>query len=191
MKIILLLLLFCSCNPIPVTDLLGTNGAPPPDEIVDFVPALQPFVNEGCNTGWDNVSAINTDGGLIYFVDLPAYTANPNDLDKSRFTFIIQSRNPWYGIFEDETPYSHVQTGWYTLPVDDYGGLTCMGLQEIRTWVLDELTDRWYMNSQVCWAAVLCNGQVDCDQGYSFGDIEFADYSAGFNYLQTGSLTEY
>lgn len=153
--------------------------------LLDFIPALQPFVNEGCNTAWDNLSAIvNPDGSLVYFTNLPAYTESPTDLDKSRFTFIYQAQNPWFGVFPEEEPYAQIAgAGWYTLPIDDYGNMTCQGLQEIRIWVLDEVTNQWYMNSQVCWAALLCNGQSDCDQGWSFDQIEFTSYQSGYVHL--------
>jgi hypothetical protein len=69
--------------------------------------------------------------------------------------------------------------------------MTCQGLQEIRIWVLDELTGTWYMNSQVCWAAVLCNGQGDCDQGYNFDQIEYTPYESGYIYIQPNPITNY
>jgi hypothetical protein len=157
--------------------------------IPDFIPALQPFVNEGCNTAWNNLSAIiNTDGTLTYFIGLPDYTEDPLDYDKGRFTFIYQVRNPWYGQFQEEDPYTMLQVNWYTLPIDDYGSLTCEGLQEIRIWVLDELTNKWYMNSQVCWAAVLCNGQSPCNQGWTFDQIEYTPYESGYIHLVEGSI---
>jgi hypothetical protein len=161
--------------------------------IPDFIPALQPFVNEGCNTAWDNLSGIvNPDGSVTYFTWLPDYTADSTDYDKSRFTFIYQAKNPWFGIFEDEAPYAQMASpSWYTLPIDDYGNMTCQGLQEIRIWVLDELTSTWYMNSQVCWAAVLCNGQGDCDQGYNFDQIEYTPYESGYIYIQPNPITNY
>jgi hypothetical protein len=161
--------------------------------IPDFIPALQPFVNEGCNTAWSNLSGIvNPNGSVTYFTNLPDYTDNPTDYDKSRFTFIYQAKNPWFGVFEDEPPYAQIAgAGWYTLPIDDYGIMTCQGLQEIRIWVLDELTGIWYMNSQVCWAAVLCNGQGDCDQGYTFDQIEYTPYESGYIYKQSNSITNY
>ena len=153
--------------------------------LLDFIPVIQPFVNEGCNTAWDNLSAIvNPDGSLVYFINLPAYTPNPTDLDKGRFTFIYQARNPWFGSFPEEEPYAQIGgSGWYMLPIDDYGSMTCNGLQEIRTWVLDELTGQWYMNSQVCWAGYLCNGQADCNQGWSFDQIEYTSYQSGYLHL--------
>lgn len=157
--------------------------------IPDFVPAVQPFLNEACNTAWDNLSAIvNTDGTVTYFINLPDYTEDPYDYDKSRFTFIYQVQNPWYGIYPEEEPYALMQINWYMLPVDDYGIHTCSGLQELRIWVLDELTGRWYMNSQVCWAAVLCNGQGDCDQGWSFDQIEYTPYESGYTHLVEGAI---
>ena len=90
--------------------------------IPDFVPALQPFVNEGCNTAWDNLSGIvNPNGSITYFTWLPDYTPDSTDYDKSRFTFIFQSKNPWYGVFEGEEPYDQMASpSWYTLPIDDY-----------------------------------------------------------------------
>lgn len=161
--------------------------------IPDFVPALQPFVNEGCNIAWDNLSAIvEPDGNVLYFINLPDYTPDSLDYDKSRFTFIFQARNPWYGIFPEETPYSMMSSpGWYTVPIDDYGNMTCEGLQEIRIWVYDELTETYYMNSQVCWAALLCNGQGTCDQGYSFDQIEYTPYDGGYLHIAPNGYTEY
>lgn len=171
--------------------------------IPDFVPALQPFVNEGCNTAWDNLSAIiEPDGTIIYFTNLPDYTPDSTDYDKSRFTFIYQARNPWFGMFPEEEPYAAIAgPGWYTLPVDDYGSMTCIGVQEIRIWVLDGLTGVWYMNSQVCWAGWLCSGQEDCDQyiiydneGNAIQDItqiEYTTYDSGHIYLQPGIITNY
>jgi hypothetical protein len=175
-------------DPINTDEILyDENG----NIIPDFIPALQPFVNEGCNTAWDNLSAIvNEDGSLSYFINLPDYTPDSTDYDKSRFTFIYQVQNPWYGIYPEENPYTMLQVNWYTLPIDDYGTLTCQGLQEIRIWVLDELTGRWYMNSQVVWAAVLCNGQTDCDQGWSFDQIEYTPYESGYIHLVDGSINE-
>lgn len=159
--------------------------------IPDFIPALQPFVNEGCQTAWDNLSAIvNEDGSVTYFINLPDYTPDSTDYDKSRFTFIYQVQNPWYGVYPEENPYTMLQVNWYTLPIDDYGNLTCEGLQEIRIWVLDELTGRWYMNSQVVWAAVLCNGQTECNQGWSFDQIEYTPYESGYVHLVDGSINE-
>jgi len=188
MKYLLILLCLFSCTPIdPFSGGNQSNFVQP----IDFIPAVQPFVNEGCNTRWDNLSAIMEECEVTYFTDLPNYTNNPTDLDKSRFTFVYQVRNPWYGLFDDEAPYTRLQTGWYMLPIDDYGNSTCQGIQELRIWVLDELTDCWYMNSQVCWAGYLCNGQDECNQGYQFGDIEFTTYSGGLLYLQDGSITEY
>ena len=159
--------------------------------IPDFVPALQPFVNEGCNTAWDNLSAIvNPDGSLTYFINLPDWTADSTDYDKSRFTFIFQAQNPWFGVFEGEEPYAQIASaGWYTLPIDDYGNMTCEGLQEIRIWVLDELTGQWYMNSQVCWAALLCNGQGSCDQGWTFDQIEYTPYESGYVHMVDGPIS--
>jgi hypothetical protein len=160
--------------------------------IVDFVPALQPFVNEGCNTAWNNLSAIvMPEGQVVYFISLPDYTADTTDLDKDRFTFIYQVQNPFYNVFPNENPYTMLQVNWYTLPIDDYGSLTCEGLQEIRTWVLDELTGRWYMNSQICWAALLCNGQTSCtDNGWNIGDVEYTPYQSGYIHLMETNITE-
>lgn len=187
MRMFAFVFLLIGCNPTdPELLLLGDDPEPTPD----FVPALQPFVNEGCNTSWANASAIVGDG-IIYFEDLPDWTPDENDYDKSRFTFIFQARNPWYGVFEGENPYTYLQTGWYTLPIDDYGSLTCEGVQEVRIWVLDERTGNWYMNSQNCWAAVLCNGQTECTQGLTFDQIEYADYTSGYHYLHEGPITEY
>ena len=159
--------------------------------IPDFIPAIQPFVNEGCQTSWDNLSAIiNPDGSITYFTWLPDYTEDPTDYDKGRFTFIYQARNPWFGVFDGEEPYAQIGgAGWYMLPIDDYGSMTCQGLQEIRTWVLDELTGTWYMNSQVCWAGFLCNGQTECNQGYSFDQIEYTPYESGYIYMQPTPIT--
>jgi len=211
--VVLLTLCFYACTPIEWDDFVS-NAADqaldqtlvdtvpavlPPDDVLydengnvipDFVPALQPFVNEGCNTAWDNLSGIvNVDGSVTYFINLPDYTDDPTDYDKSRFTFIYQAKNPWFGIFADEPPYAQIAgASWYTLPIDDYGIMTCQGLQEIRTWVLDELTGTWYMNSQVCWAAVLCNGQGDCNQGYTFDQIEYTPYESGYVHLQPGGI---
>lgn len=153
--------------------------------LLDFIPALQPFVNEGCQTSWDNLSAIvNPDGSLTYFINLPDYTEDSTDLDKGRFTFIYQARNPWFGIFPEEEPYAQIAgAGWYMLPIDDYGSMTCQGLQEIRTWVLDEVTNQWYMNSQVCWAGFLCEGQSECDQGWTFDQIEYTGYQPGYTHI--------
>jgi hypothetical protein len=160
--------------------------------IPDFIPALQPFLNEACQTAWDNISAIvNPDGTVTYFTDLPDWTPDPNDYDKDRFQFIIQCKNPWYGVYEGESPYTMMQVGWYTLPVNDYGTLTCSGLQEIRLWVHDELTGADYFNSQVCYAVVLCNGQGECNQGYTFDQIEFVPYDGGYQFLTTTPYSEY
>jgi len=161
--------------------------------LLDFIPALQPFVNEGCQTAWDNLSAIvNPDGSLVYFINLPAYTESPTDLDKSRFTFIYQARNPWFGVFPEEEPYAQIAgAGWYTLPIDDYGNMTCQGLQEIRTWVLDEVTGQWYMNSQVCWAGFLCKGQSECNQGWTFDQIEYTPYTEGYLHLSSTPISNY
>jgi len=218
MKKLLFLLttvLFISCTPEswmdPIRDInppsTGTvNSAPPAvvsinqtalldsagNLIPDFIPALQPYLHEACETAWDNISAIvNPDGTITYFTDLPDYTPNPNDYDKSRFQFAIQCRNPWFGVYEGEAPYTLMQVGWYTLPVDDYGSLTCSGLQEIRLWVHDNLTGANYFNSQVCYAVVLCNGQGDCDQGYTFDQIEFTPYEPGYNFLSSVNYSEY
>lgn len=205
-KIYLLLMIFLSsCTPefmmVPSmpdgNELVQQNQILDPlyDEngnlIPDFVPALQSFVNEGCQTAWDNLSAIvNPDGSLTYFINLPDYTPDSTDYDKGRFTFIYQSRNPWYGIYEGEAPYSQMAgASWYMLPIDDYGNLTCQGLQEIRIWVVDELTGQWYMNSQVCWAAFLCNDQADCTQGWSFDQIEYTPYTGGYLHAVQGPVT--
>ena len=214
--VVLFTLCFYACTPIQWDEIVNnaadqaldqtlTDTVPtvlPPDSVLydengnmlpDFVPALQPFVNEGCNTAWDNLSGIvNADGSVTYFINLPDWTADSTDYDKDRFTFIFQARNPWYGIFEGEEPYAQMASaGWYTLPIDDYGNMTCEGLQEIRIWVLDELTGRWYMNSQVCWAALLCNGQTECNQGYSFDQIEYTPYESGYQHLQAGNIVNY
>ncbi len=175
-------------DPINTDEILyDENG----NTIPNFIPALQPFVNEGCQTAWDNLSAIvNENGSITYFINLPDYTPDSTDYDKSRFTFIYQVQNPWYGVYPDENPYTMLQVNWYTLPIDDYGNLTCQGLQEIRIWVLDELTGRWYMNSQVVWAAFLCNGQTDCNQGWSFDQIEYTPYESGYVHLVDGSINE-
>ncbi len=154
--------------------------------IPDFVPALQPYLHEACETAWDNISAIvNPDGSITYFTDLPNWTPDSTDYDKNRFQFVIQSKNPWYGVYEGESPYTMMQVGWYTLPVDDYGSLTCSGLQEIRLWVHDKVTGADYFNSHVCYAVVLCNGQAECNQGYTFDQIEFTPYDAGYNFLSS------
>jgi hypothetical protein len=151
--------------------------------IPDFVPALQPYLHEACETAWDNISAIiNPDGSITYFTDLPDYTEDSLDYDKNRFEFSIQSLNPWYGQDGDSSLYTLMQVGWYTLPVDDYGNLTCSGLQEIRIWVRDKVTGQWYFNSQVCYAVILCNGQTDCNQGYSYDQIEYTSYEPGYIY---------
>lgn len=163
-------------------------------EIVDFVPALQPFVNEGCNTAWDNVSGIvRPDGSMIYFMNLPDWTPDSLDYDKDRFMFIFQVRNPYYGVYPGEAPYKQIASaGWLTMPVDDYGTLTCKGIQEVRTWVMDKVTGRWYMNSQICWAAVLCNGQTPCpDIGYGVEDVEYTPYEFGYFHLMEGSISNY
>lgn len=189
-KPLFILLLFVSCNPIPISDLMPLSGPEQNAEVVDFIPAVQPFVNEGCNTRWDNLSAIvDQNGEITYFTELPDYTPDVNDLDKNRFQFIYQVRNPWYGIFEEEEIYAHLQTGWYMLPISDYGNLTCEGLQEIRIWVKDKRTGAWYMNSQICWVAVLCQNQTECDYGYTFDQIEFVDYQSGFLYLTEGPIS--
>lgn len=159
--------------------------------IPDFVPALQPYLHEACNTAWDNASAIiNPDGTITYFVDLPEYTEDSLDYDKNRFEFSIQCKNPWYGIYDGEQPYTLMQVGWYTLPVNDYGFLTCSGLQEIRLWVRDRVTGQWYFNSQVCYAVILCNGQGECNQGYSYDQIEYSPYDPGYIYAVSGSYSE-
>ena len=209
-----LVLILASCTPLEWDDMINTASTnatnqtlvdqTPPilpqniqyDEngnvIPDFVPAVQPFVNEACNTAWDNLSAIvEPNGSVIYFINLPDYTADSTDYDKDRFTFIYQVKNPWFGQFPEEEPYTMLQINWYMLPIDDYGSLTCSGLQEVRIWVYDELTNRYFMNSQVVWAAVLCNGQGDCDQGYSFDQIEYTPYQSGYTYLQAGSIVNY
>ena len=209
-----LVLILASCTPLEWDDMINTASTnatnqtlidqTPPilpqniqyDEngnvIPDFVPAVQPFVNEACNTAWDNLSAIvEPNGSVIYFINLPDYTADSTDYDKDRFTFIYQVKNPWFGQFPEEEPYTMLQVNWYMLPIDDYGNLTCSGLQEIRIWVYDELTNRYFMNSQVVWAAVLCNGQGDCTQDYTFDQIEYTPYQSGYNYLQAGSIVNY
>lgn len=159
--------------------------------LLDFIPMLQSFVNEGCQTAWDNLSAIvNPDGSLTYFINLPDYTPDSTDLDKGRFTFLYQVQNPWYNIYPGEAPYTLLAgASWYTLPVDDYGNLTCQGLQEIRIWVVDELTGAWYVNSQVCWAGFLCEGQEPCDQGWTFDQIEDPNYTPGYLHLSPIPIT--
>lgn len=190
MRNILFVLLLFSCTPADTApDDSDLQQRLCVKKILDFIPSVQPLVNEGCNTTWDNLSAIIENGEITYFRDLPAYTQNPNDIDKDRFLFVYQVKNPWYGIYENETPYSMIQSGWSLLPIDDYGVLTCQGIQELRIWVLDELTDRWYMNSQVVWAGYLCNGQSECS-GYEFSDIEYTPYEEGFLHLMEGSITE-
>ena len=201
LSILLLIFSLASCTPehlmMPSVandfEIEQSNVMQDDDVLVDFIPAIQPFVNEGCETSWDNLSAIiNADGSLIYFTSLPDYTSNPNDLDKSRFTFIYQSRNPYYGLFEGEEPYAQIGgSGWMMLPIDDYGSMTCNGLQEIRIWVLDEVTGAWYMNSQVCWAGYLCNGQGDCNQGWSFDQIEFTTYEQGYIHLSPVAINNF
>jgi hypothetical protein len=209
-----LVLILVSCTPLEWDDMINTastnatnqtlvDQTPPilPQDIQydengnvipDFVPAVQPFVNEACNTSWDNLSAIvEPNGSVIYFINLPDYTADSTDYDKSRFTFIYQVKNPWFGQFPEEEPYTMLQVNWYMLPIDDYGNLTCSGLQEIRIWVYDELTNRYFMNSQVVWAAVLCNGQGDCTQDYTFDQIEYTPYQSGYQHLQAGSIVNY
>ena len=209
-----LVLFLSSCTPLEWDDMINTASTnatnqtlvdqTPPilpqniqyDEngnvIPDFVPAVQPFVNEACNTAWDNLSAIvEPNGSVIYFINLPDYTADSTDYDKDRFTFIYQVKNPWFGQFPEEEPYTMLQVNWYMLPIDDYGNLTCSGLQEIRIWVYDELTNRYFMNSQVVWAAVLCNGQGDCTQDYTFDQIEYTPYQSGYQHLQAGSIVNY
>lgn len=209
-----LVLILASCTPLEWDDMINTASTnatnqtlvdqTPPilpqniqyDEngnvIPDFVPAVQPFVNEACNTAWDNLSAIvEPNGSVIYFINLPDYTADSTDYDKDRFTFIYQVKNPWFGQFPEEEPYTMLQVNWYMLPIDDYGNLTCSGLQEIRIWVYDELTNRYFMNSQVVWAAVLCNGQGDCTQDYTFDQIEYTPYQSGYQHLQAGSIVNY
>lgn len=209
-----LVLILVSCTPLEWDDMINTASTnatnqtlvdqiPPilPQDIQydengnvipDFVPAVQPFVNEACNTSWDNLSAIvEPNGSVIYFINLPDYTADSTDYDKSRFTFIYQVKNPWFGQFPEEEPYTMLQVNWYMLPIDDYGNLTCSGLQEIRIWVYDELTNRYFMNSQVVWAAVLCNGQGDCTQDYTFDQIEYTPYQSGYQHLQAGSIVNY
>lgn len=159
----------------------------------DFIPALQPFVNEGCNTAWDNISGLYLeDGSFVYFKDLPDYTEDPTDFDKSRFTFIFQCQNPWHGIFEGEEPYTHLAgAGWYTIPISHYGSNVCEGLQEIRTWVLDEVTGRWYFTTQVCWVALLCAGQGECGQGHSFSDITYIPYTNTYTHLSENPISNH
>ena len=93
-----LVLILASCTPLEWDDMINTASTnatnqtlvdqTPPilpqniqyDEngnvIPDFVPAVQPFVNEACNTAWDNLSAIvEPNGSVIYFINLPDYTA--------------------------------------------------------------------------------------------------------------------
>lgn len=212
----LLTLGLISCTKYPFDDILNPSGENEVSQsdttststvyngemgsqltVYDFIPALQPFVNEGCNTAWDNISAIRlADGTLVYFNNLPDYTPEPDDLDKNRFLFFFQAKNPWYQTQWDngaEEPYTLIQSaGYLTLPVDDYGSLTCQGLQEIRIWVKDKFTGQWYFNSQVCWAGFLCNGQEDCDQGFTFDQIEFVNYSdTSISYMVDNSISGY
>lgn len=150
------------------------------NEIPDFTPSVQPFLNEACNTAWDNLSFIRYNNQQFYFTNLPDYTSNINDVDKSRFTFIYQVRSP----YPDEE-YMILQVGWKMLPVSDYGNLSvvCSGQQELRIIVYDELTNSYFINNQVVRAVVLCNNQEECNQGYEIFDIEYTDNSTNYNFF--------
>lgn len=77
----LLCILFAGCLPEDILyDTTASDGIDYPDggiqfydpvilyddngvQIPDFIPALQSFVNEGCQTAWDNLSGIRTPDG--------------------------------------------------------------------------------------------------------------------------------
>lgn len=143
-------------------------------QTLDFVPAVQPFINEACMTVHDNLSGVWLDGELVYWPDIPRYTEDPGDVDQDRFTFFFELIHPQTGTFQ------LLQVGSYLRPFNDYGDATCYGIQELKIWVLDEVTDQWYFNSQVITDSFLCADQPECDYGYSVFDVEFADYSQNY-----------
>jgi hypothetical protein len=161
------------------------------NEILDIIPTVQPFINEGCQTAWDNLSAIvNSNGQITYMYLLPDYTPTSNDLDKQRFQFFYQVQNQWFGLFDGEEPYTLLGSPTFQLmAIDTYGDQVCQGLQEIRIWVHDELTDKWYMNSQVVLASFLCGGQMDCGQGWEFDDLEYTPYTSGYLFMVDGPIS--
>jgi len=157
-----------------------------PANAVDFVCGVNPFVNESCfQTTWDNLSAVMIDGLPNYFLNWPEWTADPTDLDKNRFQFFWEVKTPSDWPEADSIPYTLLEVGWMLQPINAYGntGLVCTGLQELRCLVRDNNTGVWYGNSQVCNASVLCDGQSDCGQGYTFEDLQYVDYTAGFMYV--------
>ncbi len=156
-----------------------------PANALDLVPAVNPFINEACATTWDNLTAVVGNGNPNYFLNWPEWTADPNDVnDKSRYTFFWEVKTPSDWPEADSLPYTLLEIGWYLLPISDYGntGLVCMGLQELRCWIYDEYTQVWYFNSQIVNASVLCDEQEDCNNGFTFDQLEYADYGAGFQY---------
>lgn len=191
---VILLAIFCSCTQTD-TDLLPfNNSAPQPaatqeDPLLDIVPCVNPLINEACQTSWNNLSAIaNSDGTLTYFYDLPEHSET--GIAKDRFQFFYHVINPYFGQYEGESQYAPLGSPTFELAgLANYGTQLCSGLQELRIWVHDEQTDAWYFNSQVCSAAFICNNEQECDFGYTFDQIEYGDYSAGYQYLVDGSIS--
>lgn len=149
---------------------------------VDFVPAVNSFINEGCNTTWDNLSAIVGNGNPNYFMTWPEWTADTSDYDKNRFAFFWEVKTPSDWPESDTVPYTLLEIGYYLLPLASYGntGMICEGVQELRCWVRDNQTGQWYFNSQNAHAAYLCEVYGSCNNTLTLDDLEYANYQAGF-----------
>lgn len=156
-------------------------------EVLDIVPAWNSFINEGCNTTWDNLTAIRVNNSWLWWSQIPEWTADPEDIDRQRFTFFWEVANPYNEIdpLATDPTRTRLETGWYLLPVSHYGnqGQVCMGTQKLHLLILDELTGTWYRNEMITQASYLCGGQSDCDFGFSVLDVQYANYQTGFLYV--------
>lgn len=151
------------------------------DGILDFIPAVNPMINEACNTRWDNLSAIrNEDGSLTYWSSIPDYL--PEGIHKNRFQFFWEVPSPWQGESFISEGWAMLDNSSYLLEITAYGntGLVCVGVQPLRVWVKDKVTEQWYRNDMVVNASLLCHGQADCNNGYSYFDITYADYTGDY-----------
>lgn len=155
-----------------------------PAGALDIVPGWNSFINEACETTWDNLTAIRVNNQWTFWSQLPEWTADPNDLDKQRFDFFWYVKTPSDWPEVDSLPYTQLEIGWYLLPVTDYGntGLVCEGTQELVCWIKDTNTGAWYKNSLLSQASFLCNDAGPCENEYTVDQVQYANYQPGFLY---------
>ena len=154
---------------------------------LDIVPGWNSFINEACETTWDNLTAVRVNDAWVYWSQIPVWTPDPNDIDQDRFTFFWEVANPYDEIdwSASDTSLTILEVGSYLLPVSDYGnmGQVCEGTQLLKCIIIDEITGVRYENTLISQASLLCGGQGSCDFGYDVTQVQYANYTPGFLYV--------